>query len=142
MILFLIGLLVFGKPYFAFAEDRPKVALVLSGGGARGAVHMGVLRVLEKAGVPVDMIVGASYGALVGGLYASGYSADDVARILTSVDWHDISDDRPDRRLLNTTHKQGSDRRLIAVHLEDFTPRLPQGIFAGQKIQQVLDLLM
>ena len=141
VILFLVGLLVFGKPYFAFAEERPKVALVLSGGGARGAVHMGVLRVLEKAGVPIDMIVGASYGALVGGLYASGYSADDVARILTSVDWGDISDDRPDRRLLNTTHKQGSDRRLIAVHLEDFTPRLPQGIFAGQKIQQVLDLL-
>ena len=114
---------------------------MLSGGGARGAVHMGVLRVLEKAGVPVDIIVGASYGALVGGLYAAGYSAADVARILASVDWRDISDDRPDRRLLNITQKKSSDRSLVAVHLEDFTPRLPQGIFAGQKIQQILDLL-
>ncbi len=130
-----------GKPFFAFAQERPKVALVLSGGGARGAAHIGVLRALEKAGVPIDMIVGASYGALVGGLYAVGYSADDVARIVTAIDWGEITDDRPDRRLLNATHKQGSDRSLIAVHLEDFTPRLPQGIFSGQKIQQILDLL-
>ncbi|MBT4140597.1 MAG: BamA/TamA family outer membrane protein [Candidatus Latescibacteria bacterium] len=137
----LMGLLVFGKPFFAFAQERPKVALVLSGGGARGAAHIGVLRALNKAGVPIDMIVGASYGALVGGLYAVGYSADDVARIVTAIDWGEITDDRPDRRLLNTTHKRGQDRSLIAVHLEDFTPQLPQGIFSGQKIQQVLDLL-
>jgi len=140
-VLGLIGLLLFGKPFFACAEDRPKVAVVLSGGGARGAAHIGVLRVLEKAGVPIDLIVGTSYGALVGGLYAAGYSADDVAHILTAIDWEDVTDDRPDRRLLNYTHKRGSDRSLIAVHLEDFTPQLPQGIFAGQKIQQILDLL-
>lgn len=137
----LMGLLVLGKPLFAFAQERPKVAVVLSGGGARGAAHIGVLRALNKAGVPIDMIVGASYGALVGGLYAVGYSADDVARIVTAIDWGEITDDRPDRRLLNTTHKRGQDRSLIAVHLEDFTPQLPQGIFSGQKIQQILDLL-
>lgn len=139
--LFLLGLLVVGKPLFAFAQERPKVALVLSGGGARGAAHIGVLRVLEKAGVPIDMVVGASYGALVGGLYAVGYSADDVARIVTAMDWSDLTDDRPDRRLLNAAHKKGRDRSLIAVHLEDFSPQLPQGIFTGQKIQQILDLL-
>lgn len=137
----LIGLLLFGKPIFAFGQNRPKVALVLSGGGARGAAHIGVLKVLEGAGIPIDLIVGASYGSLVGGLYAAGYSADDVARIVQNLDWGDLTDDRPDRRLLNFVHKQNSDRSLIAVHLEDFTPRLPQGIFAGQKIQQILDLL-
>ena len=141
MMLFCMGLLVLGKPLFAFAQERPKVALVLSGGGARGAAHIGVLRALEKAGVPIDMIVGASYGALVGGLYAVGYSADDVGRIVTAMDWGDITDDRPDRQLLNAAHKRERDRSLIAVHLEDFSPRLPQGIFTGQKIQQVLDLL-
>ena len=54
------------------ADDRPKVALVLSGGGARGGAHVGVLKILQKNRVPVDMIVGTSMGSLVGGLYASG----------------------------------------------------------------------
>ena len=66
----------------ADAESRPRIALVLSGGGARGGAHIGVLRVLERAGVPIDLIVGSSYGALVGGLYAAGYSVDDIDRSL------------------------------------------------------------
>ena len=66
----------------ADAESRPRIALVLSGGRARGGAHIGVLRVLERAGVPIDLIVGSSYGALVGGLYAAGYSVDDIDRSL------------------------------------------------------------
>ncbi|MDE2829058.1 MAG: patatin-like phospholipase family protein, partial [Gemmatimonadota bacterium] len=54
----------------SFAKQKPRVALVLSGGGARGGAHIGVLRVLEREGIPIDLIVGVSYGALVGGLYA------------------------------------------------------------------------
>ncbi len=66
---------------------RPKVGLVLSGGGARGAAHVGVLKVLEEHHVPVDMIAGTSFGAIVGGLYASGYSAAELDEILRSIDW-------------------------------------------------------
>jgi len=64
-------------------QTPPKVALVLSGGGARGAAHVGVLRVFEQKGIPVDCIAGTSFGALVGGLYSVGYSADEIAREVT-----------------------------------------------------------
>ena len=69
------------------ADDRPKVALVLSGGGSRGAAHVGVLKILEKNKVPVDMIVGTSMGSLVGGLYASGKTPQEIEDILGKTDW-------------------------------------------------------
>ncbi|MGK7313542.1 MAG: patatin-like phospholipase family protein, partial [Candidatus Longimicrobiales bacterium M2_2A_002] len=67
--------------------DRPRTALVLSGGGARGAAHIGVLKVLEEARVPVDLVVGTSMGAVVGGLWASGMPAAELERELLAVDW-------------------------------------------------------
>ena len=69
------------------AARRPKVALVLCGGGAKGAAHIGALKVLEEARVPIDMIVGTSIGGLVGGLYAMGYSAAELDSIVSGCDW-------------------------------------------------------
>jgi len=69
------------------AQTRPKIALVLSGGGARGGAHVGVLKVLEEKRIPIDMIVGTSMGSFVGGLYASGKSADEIEKLLTTTDW-------------------------------------------------------
>jgi len=69
------------------ANDRPKIALVLSGGGARGGSHVGVLKVLEKNNVPIDLIIGTSMGAFVGGLYASGKSPQEIEEILVTTDW-------------------------------------------------------
>ena len=63
-------------------SNRPKIGLVLSGGGARGTAHIGVLKVLEESHIPIDMISGTSFGSIVGGLYAVGYSADDLQDIL------------------------------------------------------------
>ena len=68
-------------------EARPRTALVLSGGGARGAAHVGVLRALEELRVPVDFIVGTSMGSIVGGLYASGMSPSDLERAFARIDW-------------------------------------------------------
>ena len=70
-----------------YAKERPKIALVLSGGGARGGAHVGVLKVLEKNRVPIDMIVGASMGSFVGGLYASGKTPKEIEEILVTTDW-------------------------------------------------------
>ena len=67
--------------------DRPRIGLVLGGGGARGAAHIGVLQELERLRVPVDAIAGTSMGAIVGGLYASGTTADDLDQIVNSLDW-------------------------------------------------------
>lgn len=61
------------------AQERPKIGLVLSGGGARGAAHIGVLKYLEEQRIPIDVIAGTSMGAIVGGFYASGLSADEIA---------------------------------------------------------------
>ena len=69
------------------AQDRPKIALVLSGGGARGGAHVGVLKVLQEKKIPIDLIVGTSMGALVGGLYASGKTPDEIDELLTTTDW-------------------------------------------------------
>ena len=120
---------------------RPRVAVVLSGGGARGGVHIGVLRALEKAGVPIDLVVGTSFGALVGGLYSVGYSTQDIELIIASIDWQALFDDLPDRRLLNVNHKARIDRELFVLHVDGFQVPLPQGLQAGQKLKQQLDRL-
>ena len=135
-----ICLLLLSGPALA-QNDPPKVALVLSGGGARGGTHIGVLSALKKAGIPIDLIVGASYGALVGGLYAAGYTPDDIERIIRAMDFSAFTNDRPDRKPLNLNHKGPRDRRFLDFHLDQFTLQFPRGLFAGQKIQQILDRL-
>ncbi|WP_373005246.1 patatin-like phospholipase family protein [Sulfurimonas sp.] len=82
----LILALFFG---IVLAQDRPKIALVISGGGARGGAHVGVLKVLEEKKIPIDIIVGTSMGSVVGGLYASGRSAKDIEEMLVTTDWKD-----------------------------------------------------
>lgn len=81
--------------------EEPKVALVLSGGGARGFAHVGVLKVLQELGVKVDIVTGTSMGAMVGGGYASGYSAQDIENIIESVDWREMFALRPKREMLS-----------------------------------------
>lgn len=85
MKLFLLGVALFSS--IVYAQDRPKIALVLSGGGARGGAHVGILKELEKNRIPVDMIVGTSMGSFVGGLYASGKTPQEIEIMLTTTDW-------------------------------------------------------
>src|ERR1700760_5044378 len=75
--------------------NRPRIGLVLSGGGARGAAHVGVLKVLEQLHIPIDAIAGTSMGAVVGGLYASGFSPHEIESIMTSLNWQDGVPPRP-----------------------------------------------
>ncbi|HEX9637269.1 MAG TPA: patatin-like phospholipase family protein, partial [Acidobacteriota bacterium] len=119
----------------------PKVALVLSGGGARGGAHIGVLRALEDAAIPIDLIVGTSIGALLGGLYAAGYSPEELEELVTSLRWDRLFEDAPDRRLFNFNNKERGDRPLFEVGLEHLGVRLPTGLQEGQQIQQLLDRL-
>ena len=79
-------------------KERPKIGLVLGGGGAKGHAHIGVLKVLEELHIPVDYIAGTSMGAIVGSLYASGLSPDEIEKVLTSVDWDDLFTGDPNRR--------------------------------------------
>ena len=120
--------------------SRPRIGLVLSGGGARGAAHIGVLKVLEENRVPVDAIAGTSMGAVVGGLYASGLSAADIERVMTSVDWQDAFRDRPARKDLNFRRKLEDQTYLVKfpLGLKGRRFRLPRGLVQGQKLTQIL----
>lgn len=82
--LYLATILVITSVY---AQERPKIALVLSGGAAKGAAHVGVFKVLEENNIPVDMIVGTSMGSFIGGLYASGKTPEEIENILSTTDW-------------------------------------------------------
>jgi len=113
---------------------------VLSGGGARGAAHIGVLKVLEEMRVPVDAIAGTSMGAVVGGLYASGLSARDIEKIVTSINWQDAFRDRPPREDLDLRRKEEDETFLVKYHfgLRDGHIVVPKGLIQGQKLTETL----
>ena len=121
-------------------KQRPRIGLVLGGGGARGAAHIGVLQELERQRIPVDFIVGTSMGAIVGGLYASGMTADELEQLVGSLDWAAALTDKPDREDLSFRRKQDDTEFPIDFELgvrgTDLV--LPKGVIHGQK----LDLLL
>jgi len=124
----------------AAPPTRPRVGLVLSGGGARGAAHVGVLKVLDELHVPVDVIVGTSMGAVVGGLYASGLNGVQIEAALTGVDWQDAFRDRPARRELSFRRKREDQDFLVQLPLglkKGFFV-LPRGLIQGQKLGRLL----
>lgn len=97
------------------SADRPKIGLVLSGGGAKGAAHVGVLKVLEENGIPIDCIVGTSMGAIIGGLYAIGYTADELDSLMMTQDWNMVMTDKPDRRNMSFEKKKYDDRYIVKI---------------------------
>jgi NTE family protein len=96
LLLPILGLLIPSPP--SEAAGRPTIGLALSGGGARGAAHVGVLRVIERMGIPVDYVAGTSMGAVVGGLYAMGMSPDEIEATIEEIDWTAIFQDVPPRQ--------------------------------------------
>ena len=95
--------------------QRKKVGIVLSGGGAKGVAHIGVLQVLEKAGIPVDVIVGTSMGSIVGGLYAIGYSADQLDSLVRVQDWMFLLSDKVNRYDLPFGEKEQDGKYLLSL---------------------------
>lgn len=96
-------------------KTRPTVGLVLSGGGAKGAAHIGVIRRLEELGIPVDLVAGTSMGGLIGGLYALGYSSDEMDAVISSMDWDKTLSDRLDREYMYYSDKTYRDRYMISA---------------------------
>ena len=122
---------------------RPRVALVLSGGGARGIAAVGVLRILEQNNIPVDLIVGTSIGSVIGGLYAMGYSTDQLQRLADTTNWDDLlsySDDSK-RRDLFLDQKIARDKSILVLRFEGLEPVLPQAFSTGQRLSMYLNLL-
>jgi NTE family protein len=124
----------------ASSQARPKIGLVLAGGGAKGAAHVGVIKVLEELGVPIDYIAGTSMGAIVGGLYASGMSADQLADAVRSIDWNDIFNDKPARENRDFRRKLDDEGFLTKYKFgfKDGKFQLPRGVVDGQKLNLAL----
>ena len=121
-------------------KPRPRIGLVLGGGGARGAAHIGVLKELERLRIPVDVIAGTSMGAIVGGLYATGVRADELEQLVSSLDWSAALADKPARRSLSFRRKQ--DEREFPVNFElgvrGTELLLPKGVIHGQELELLL----
>ncbi len=121
---------------------RPRIGLVLSGGGSRGLAHVGVLQALEEMRIPVDAIAGTSMGAVIGGLYASGMSAAEIDEFIRAIDWNVAFRDRPARDTLNFRRKQDDREFLVRFPLGVRGGKLhvPRGLIQGQRLTQTLRL--
>ena len=95
-------------------KTRPYVALVLSGGGAKGAAHIGVLKYFEEKGIPVDVVMGTSMGGLVGGLYAMGYSAAQLDSLIRTINWQTALSDKLPRESISYTENKYSEKYLVS----------------------------
>ena len=122
--------------------ERKKVGIVLSGGGAKGVAHIGVLKVLEEAGIPIDYIAGTSMGAIVGGLYAVGYDARTLDSLVRIQDWAFLLSDRVYRYDLPFSEKETNEKYLLSVPFgEGRRIKVPAGFISGQNIYNLFSEL-
>ncbi len=121
-------------------QDRPRIGLVLGGGGARGAAHIGVLRELERLRIPIDAIAGTSMGAVVGGLYAAGMTPAELENLVATIDWAEAFRDKPDREYSPFRRKQDDEQfpMRLELGLRDGEVQIPLGFIQGQKLGLIL----
>ncbi len=124
--------------------QRPKIGVVFGGGGAKGAAHIGVLKVLEEQKIPVDYIAGTSMGAIVGALYASGLSAGELEKVITSINWKDVFSGEPDRRDRDYRRKREDYEILsgLSVGIKAGKVAMPKGLIKDQKVNVLFEMLM
>ncbi len=125
----------------AYSQDRPKIGLALSGGGAKGFAHVGVLKVIEEVGLPIDYISGTSIGSFIGGMYAIGYRAHDLEELVLTTNWDEYLNDRVERRSLAMEQKLSDGRYIAELPIRDGKIRLPSGLISGQKITRLFSRL-
>lgn len=123
---------------FCSAVNAKTVGLALSGGGARGFAHIGVLKAFEEAGFEPDLIVGSSMGSVIGGLYAAGYSTRELESIARSADWSELFLDRPQRRNLFLGQKETVSRHIFSMRFRGWVPEVPMALSRGQQLSELL----
>ncbi len=133
-----------GDSTVALDRERPKIGLALSGGGARGGAHVGVLKALEEMDIPIDYIAGTSMGAIVGGFYAAGYSADEIKQLMLGMDWSAALSDRPSRRDETMRKKELESNFMIPYRLgfNKGSIQLPLGVIEGQHLDQIFHRIL
>jgi len=129
---------ILGRP------GRPRIGLVLGGGGAKGFAHIGVIQELERLHIPVDVVAGTSMGAVVGSLYAGGRSSAQLTEVAHSIDWVTVFNDQIKRDNLSLRRKSDERNILLPYRLsfKDGKPILPKGVLGGQKLFMTLQSLL
>lgn len=128
------------EPSSGEEQERRKVGLVLSGGGAKGVAHIGVIKVLEEAGIPIDYIAGTSMGAIIGGLYSIGWSTQELDSLVRNQDWMALLSDKIPRRDKLLSEKEITDMYILSVPLSlDKKFSIPSGVLAGQSVLNLLN---
>jgi NTE family protein len=118
--------------------ERPRIGLVLGGGGALGEAHIGVLKVLEELRIPIDYIAGTSMGSIIAGLYASGMSPGEIEQFLKAQDWDEVMSDKTPRRELHFRRKADDQRYLFEMGVKKTGLALGTGMAAGQKFNNLM----
>src|SRR5690606_119645 len=138
--------LLFCLPLSSLADaSSPKTGLVLSGGAARGLAHIGVLKALEEQGVRIDAVAGTSMGAVIGGLYAAGYTVPELEKLALTLNWQEVLSDDPARRDVPFRRKQDDRDFLVKRKLsfrDDGSLGLPLGVIQGQNLALLLERLL
>jgi len=137
LILCLMNLFTFGQP----GENQPKIGLVLSGGGAKGFAHVGVLKVLEEAKIPIDYIAGTSIGSIVGGLYACGYDAAMLESIVKSQDWGTLLSNEYKQEFVSPFDKVDKSRYNVSFPFAEKKLALSNGLLNGQNAMELFSSL-
>ena len=124
-----------------FLAQRPKVGLVLSGGGAKGFAHIGVIKELEKAGIKPDIITGTSMGSIVGALYALGYSTDEMEKIVEVVDWDNVISNKLPYDRITMPENPYDSRYITELEISKSKVWLPKGLIEGKELAMLMDML-
>ena len=119
----------------------PKLGIALSGGGARGLAHIGVLKALHREGISIDMVAGSSMGSIIGGLFAAGYTPEEIEQIALDMEWDSIFQDTPKRPSLFLAEKEARSRQLIRIPLEGANIQVPSALSTGQNMSSLLSNL-
>ena len=123
------------------AQDKPKIGLVLSGGGAKGLAHIGILKSLEEAGITPDIITGTSMGSIMGGLYAIGYTADEIKEIALSAQWDILLSNKTFMNEVVFEEKDYYNRYLYELNMTGLHLDLPKGLIEGQELSNMLSFV-
>ncbi|MDH3890303.1 MAG: BamA/TamA family outer membrane protein [candidate division Zixibacteria bacterium] len=118
--------------------EHHRVLLALSGGGARGIASIGVLKAFHEKGIEVEAITGTSIGGIIGGLYACGYTPDELTSLVNNLDLTGLFSNKPARRTMFLTQRQERGRHLFSIRFDGFMPVVPRALTAGQKLTSIL----
>jgi NTE family protein len=121
--------------------QRPKVGLVLSGGGAKGISHIGILQAIDSAGLKIDYLTGTSMGSILGGLYAIGYSGKDIERISDNLDWDAILSNKPNYEDISIDEKDEYGQYSVEIGMKKFKPQIATGLIESEELWLTLNQL-